>query len=64
MATENVNEALKAVELPIESTETQAHKLERKWCFWFDNQSKPKQGAAAWGASLRKACTFDTVEDF
>nr|CAD1819079.1 unnamed protein product [Ananas comosus var. bracteatus] len=38
------------------------HKLERKWTFWFDNQSKPKQGAA-WGTSLRKAYTFDTVED-
>ncbi|KAG2325323.1 hypothetical protein Bca52824_008051 [Brassica carinata] len=69
MATENVNEALAAAaaaaEVPTtESTEKQQpHKLERKWCFWFDNQSKPKQGAA-WGASLRKACTFDTVEDF
>lgn len=39
------------------------HRLERKWTFWFDNQSKPKQGAA-WGASLRKAYTFDTVEEF
>ncbi|XP_078440400.1 eukaryotic initiation factor 4E protein [Wolffia australiana] len=39
------------------------HQLERKWTFWFDNQSKPKQGAA-WGASLRKAYTFDTVEEF
>ncbi|GMY27051.1 eukaryotic translation initiation factor [Fagus crenata] len=39
------------------------HKLERKWTFWFDNQSKPKQGAA-WGTSLRKVYTFDTVEDF
>ncbi|RVW77252.1 Eukaryotic translation initiation factor isoform 4E-2 [Vitis vinifera] len=26
----------------------QPHRLERKWTFWFDNQSKPKQGAA-WG---------------
>ena len=60
MATEDVNEeALAAAEV----TEKQPHKLERKWCFWFDNQSKQKQGAA-WGASLRKACTFDTVEDF
>lgn len=41
----------------------QPHKLERKWAFWFDNQSKHKQGAA-WGASLRKAYTFDTVEEF
>lgn len=39
------------------------HKLERKWTFWFDNQSKPKQGAA-WGTSLRKVYTFDTVEEF
>jgi hypothetical protein len=39
------------------------HKLERKWAFWFDNQSKPKQGAA-WGSSLRKLYTFDTVEEF
>lgn len=39
------------------------HKLERKWTFWFDNQSKPKQGAA-WGSSLRKVYTFDTVEEF
>ncbi|PKU72541.1 Eukaryotic translation initiation factor isoform 4E [Dendrobium catenatum] len=41
----------------------QPHKLERKWTFWFDNQSKVKQGAA-WGSSLRKVYTFDTVEDF
>ncbi|RRT82841.1 hypothetical protein BHE74_00003218 [Ensete ventricosum] len=39
------------------------HRLERKWTFWFDNQTKPKQGAA-WGTSLRKAYTFDTVEEF
>lgn len=37
------------------------HKLDRKWTFWFDNQ--PKQGAA-WGTSLRKVYTFDTVEEF
>ncbi|KAK3187662.1 hypothetical protein Dsin_027223 [Dipteronia sinensis] len=43
--------------------ETQPHKLERKWTFWFDNQSKPKQGAA-WGSSLRNVYTFDTVEEF
>ncbi|KAH0451772.1 hypothetical protein IEQ34_019071 [Dendrobium chrysotoxum] len=41
----------------------QPHKLERKWTFWFDNQSKVKQGAA-WGSSLRKVYTFDTVEEF
>lgn len=39
------------------------HKLERKWTFWFDNNSKPKQGAA-WGTALRKMYTFDTVEEF
>ncbi|XP_031479372.1 BTB/POZ domain-containing protein NPY3-like isoform X2 [Nymphaea colorata] len=39
------------------------HKLERRWTFWFDNQSKPKQGAA-WGTSLRPVYSFDTVEDF
>lgn len=41
----------------------QPHRLERKWTFWFDNQSKPKVGAA-WGSSLRKIYTFDTVEEF
>ncbi|KAF3791099.1 Eukaryotic translation initiation factor isoform 4E-2 [Nymphaea thermarum] len=41
----------------------QKHKLERRWTFWFDNQSKPKQGAA-WGTSLRPVYSFDTVEDF
>ncbi|CAK7327308.1 unnamed protein product [Dovyalis caffra] len=41
----------------------QPHKLERKWTFWFDNQSKPKQGAA-WGTSLRNVYSFDTVEEF
>ncbi|KAK7243038.1 hypothetical protein RIF29_37822 [Crotalaria pallida] len=40
------------------------HKLERQWTFWFDNQSKPKQQGAAWGTSLRKVYTFDTVEEF
>ncbi|KAL9263827.1 Eukaryotic translation initiation factor isoform 4E-like protein [Drosera capensis] len=39
------------------------HRLERKWAFWFDNISKQKQGAA-WGNSLRKVYTFDTIEDF
>nr|QNT12792.1 eukaryotic translation initiation isoform factor 4E-S [Nicotiana tabacum] len=63
-----------ATEAPIEATEVppasatetvakQPHKLERRWTFWFDNQSKPKQGAA-WGSSLRKAYTFETVEEF
>ncbi|KAJ6988712.1 eukaryotic translation initiation factor-like isoform X1 [Populus alba x Populus x berolinensis] len=39
----------------------QSHKLDRKWTFWFDNQSK--QGAA-WGTCLRKVYSFDTVEEF
>ncbi|KAK4478228.1 hypothetical protein RD792_017514 [Penstemon davidsonii] len=43
--------------------EKQPHKLERMWTFWYDNQSKPKQGAA-WGSSLRKGYTFETVEEF
>ncbi|XP_075516490.1 eukaryotic translation initiation factor [Primulina tabacum] len=43
-----------------EAVEKQPHKLERKWTFWYD---KPKQGAA-WGSSLRKGYTFDTVEEF
>ncbi|EPS73245.1 hypothetical protein M569_01514, partial [Genlisea aurea] len=43
--------------------EKRPHELEKKWTFWFDNQSKPKQGAA-WGSSLREVYTFDTVEEF
>ncbi|KAK9146209.1 hypothetical protein Sjap_006112 [Stephania japonica] len=47
-----------------EVSETQIpHRLERKWTFWFDNQSNPKPGAA-WGTSLRQMYTFDTVEEF
>ncbi|CAL5413631.1 unnamed protein product [Camellia sinensis] len=47
-----------------EAAETkQPHRLERKWTFWVDNQSKPKQGAA-WGSALRKVYTFETVEEF
>ncbi|KAK9053736.1 hypothetical protein SSX86_024810 [Deinandra increscens subsp. villosa] len=41
----------------------QPHRLDKKWTFWFDNVSKPKQGAA-WGNNLRDAYTFDTVEEF
>ncbi|CAN4091069.1 unnamed protein product [Withania somnifera] len=55
---------------PVDTTEVppgtavkQPHKLERKWTFWFDNQSKPKQDTA-WGSYLRKAYTFETVEEF
>nr|XP_043631134.1 eukaryotic translation initiation factor [Erigeron canadensis] len=39
------------------------HKLDKKWTFWVDNQSKPKQGVA-WGNNLRNVYTFDTVEEF
>ncbi|KAJ3678532.1 hypothetical protein LUZ60_002335 [Juncus effusus] len=46
-----------------DSESSSPHKLERKWTFWFDNQSKPKQGAA-WGSTLRNVYTFDTVEEF
>ncbi|XAR48934.1 hypothetical protein NMG60_11031927 [Bertholletia excelsa] len=46
-----------------ETERKQPNRLERKWTFWFDNQSKPKQGAA-WGSALRQAYTFDTVEEF
>ncbi|KAL9675232.1 hypothetical protein QQ045_003433 [Rhodiola kirilowii] len=46
-----------------DETVKQPHKLERKWSFWFDNQSRQTQGAA-WGASLRQIYTFDTVEEF
>lgn len=57
-----------AVEGPAAATEVgdsieQSYMLERKWTFWFDNQSRPKQGAE-WGSSLRKVYTFDTVEEF
>lgn len=58
--------AAEVVDAPpaIEAAETtkQPHKLERKWAFWFDT-TKPKQGAA-WGSTLKKAYTFDTVEEF
>lgn len=53
-------------EIPVEepaTVEKLPHQLQRKWTFWYDNQSKPKQGAA-WGSSLRKSYTFDTVEEF
>jgi hypothetical protein len=39
------------------------HKLQRQWTFWYDIQTKPKPGAA-WGTSLKKGYTFDTVEEF
>ncbi|CAI0436920.1 unnamed protein product, partial [Linum tenue] len=60
-ATEVSAAAAAATDAPAEKP--QPHQLERKWTFWFDNQSKPKQGAA-WGSSLRQAYTFDTVEEF
>ncbi|KAG8373204.1 hypothetical protein BUALT_Bualt12G0146700 [Buddleja alternifolia] len=65
MASE-VAAAAAASEIPAEAPPATAqppHKLERQWAFWFDNQSKPKQGAA-WGSSLRKVYSFDTVEEF
>lgn len=55
--------AAAAVATELADSSQQSHKLERKWTFWFDNQSRPKQGAA-WGTSLRKVYTFDTVEEF
>ncbi|KAJ8530662.1 hypothetical protein K7X08_023543 [Anisodus acutangulus] len=67
MATESP--PVEATEVPpvVAARETvatkQPHKLYRKWTFWFDNQSKTKQGAA-WGSSLRKAYTFETIEEF
>jgi len=45
------------------TVEKKTHALDRKWTFWFDNQSKPKQGAG-WGNNLRKGYTFDTVQEF
>nr|WHO54215.1 eukaryotic translation initiation factor isoform 4E [Ipomoea batatas] len=64
MATETAAELTEAPAAPVaETASKQPHKLERKWAFWFDNQSKPKQGAA-WGSSMRKVYTFDTVEEF
>ncbi|KAF9673605.1 hypothetical protein SADUNF_Sadunf10G0041500 [Salix dunnii] len=59
------NEAVATMEgSPTETIEKPLpHKLERKWAFWFDNQSKPNQGVA-WGTSLRKVYSFDTVEEF
>lgn len=53
-------------ELVEETSEIQTQQpniLENKWAFWFDNQSKPKVGAA-WGSSLCKAYTFDSIPDF
>ncbi|XP_057429691.1 eukaryotic translation initiation factor [Lotus japonicus] len=64
MTTEAAVEDVAAAPVPVPAPETGLkNKLDRKWTFWFDNQSKPKQGAA-WGTSLRKVYTFDTVEEF
>lgn len=61
---EVVGEFPVVTEVPAASeTAKQPHKLERKWAFWFDKQSTHKQGAA-WGSSLRKVYTFETVEEF
>ncbi|OIW07658.1 hypothetical protein TanjilG_07700 [Lupinus angustifolius] len=65
MATEEVA-AVEVVAVPAAVPESETgsiNKLERQWTFWLDNQSKPKQGAA-WGSSLRKVYTFDTVQEF
>ncbi|KAE9617593.1 hypothetical protein Lal_00034891 [Lupinus albus] len=65
MATEEVA-AVEVVAVPTAAPEPEIgskNKLERQWTFWFDNQSKPKQGAA-WGSSLRKVYTFDSVQEF
>ncbi|KAK4341653.1 hypothetical protein RND71_040154 [Anisodus tanguticus] len=67
MATESPPVEATEVQPVVEAPETvatkQPHKLYRKWTFWFDNQSKTKQGDA-WGSSLRKAYTFETIEEF
>ncbi|KAA8548870.1 hypothetical protein F0562_000554 [Nyssa sinensis] len=65
MATEAPVEASGAAAALTETTTVAKlpHQLERKWTFWFDNLSKPKQGAA-WGSSLRSVYSFDTVEEF
>ncbi|CAH9137346.1 unnamed protein product [Cuscuta epithymum] len=64
METDTAAESAEApVAAAVETPSNQPHKLERKWTLWFDNQSKPKPGAA-WGSSMRKIYTFDTVEEF
>ncbi|KAK4266204.1 hypothetical protein QN277_027161 [Acacia crassicarpa] len=66
MASEAVAEGAEVVAASTEAVAADTgskHNLDRKWTFWFDNQTKPKQGAA-WGTSLRKVYTFDTVEEF
>ncbi|KAL9237201.1 hypothetical protein vseg_011783 [Gypsophila vaccaria] len=55
--------ATATAEVAADEAVKQPHKLERKWAFWYDNQSNPKQGGV-WGSSLKKAYTFDTVEEF
>ncbi|KAH9618834.1 hypothetical protein KSS87_006530 [Heliosperma pusillum] len=55
--------AVEVNEVVATETVKPTHKLERKWAFWYDNQSNSKQGAA-WGSTLKKAYTFDTVEEF
>lgn len=61
---EGATAAEEVAAVPVPAPETGLkHKLERRWTFWYDNQSKPKQGAA-WGTTLRKVYSFDTVEEF
>ncbi|XP_038700217.1 eukaryotic translation initiation factor-like isoform X2 [Tripterygium wilfordii] len=60
MASEVATETVVPTTEGAAATEKKQHNLERKWSFWFD---KPKQGAA-WGISLRRVYTFETVEEF
>ncbi|CAL0303176.1 unnamed protein product [Lupinus luteus] len=66
MTTEEVAAVKEVAAVPAAAPEPETgskNKLERRWTFWLDNQSKPKQGAA-WGSSLRTVYTFDTVQEF
>ncbi|KAL0322559.1 UNVERIFIED_CONTAM: Eukaryotic translation initiation factor isoform 4E [Sesamum angustifolium] len=45
------------------TAEKQPHKLERKWTFWFDNQSKPKQGAA-WALLFARSILSTPLKNF
>ncbi|KAI9086878.1 hypothetical protein K1719_031201 [Acacia pycnantha] len=56
MASEAVLEGAEVVATSTEAVAADTiskHNLDRKWTFWFDNQTKPKQ-SAAWGTLLRK----------
>lgn len=62
-AVETKTPEVEATEVGASAEAKGPHKLHRQWTFWYDIQSKPKPGAA-WGTSLKKAYTFDTVEEF